>query len=314
MAWPVRRSLWGQFLVQAKADYAAIARAIAAFEPLVMVCNPGDEQEVRNFCGEAVDIVPIPIDDSWMRDSGPVFVRDSSGRLAMVHFRFNSWGEKYLPYDQDAQLPARLASHLGIPRFEAPFVLEGGSIFVDGEGTLLTTEQCLLNPNRNPGMAKGEIEQGLKDYLGIREVVWLGDGGAGDSDTDGHVDGVAQYVGPAHVVLHVPADLSDPDYASGQDNLRRLNETRDAEGREFRVTVLDVGAPIKVCYVNFYLANGGVIVPTAGVPEDAIAIDKIAALFPEREVVGVPGTMLDYGGGGPHCITQQVPAAGSSAS
>src|SRR5215204_3707186 len=135
---------------EAERDYATVANAIAAFEPVVMVCDPEQQSEVRRRCGEGVEVLPLPIDDSWMRDNGPIFVRDASGRIALVHFGFNSWGEKYLPYDRDAQVPRLIAEHLGMRRYEAPFVLEGGSFFVDGEGTLITTEQCLLNPNRNP--------------------------------------------------------------------------------------------------------------------------------------------------------------------
>ncbi len=308
IAWPVRKELWGAAFSRAKGEYAAVARAIARFEPVIMVCHPGDEEEVRTQCGGSVLVVPIPIDDSWMRDSGPVFVRDAQGRVAAVRFRFNSWGEKYLPYDNDARVSARVAEFLDMRSFQAPFVLEGGAFFVDGEGTLLTTEQCLLNPNRNPNMTKVQIEQGLREYLGIEKVVWLEAGSAWDSDTDGHIDGVAHFMSPGHVLLHAPQDPDDKDHAGAQENLRRLMSARDASGRAFEVSIIDVGSPAKVPYANLYLANGGVIVPTAGVPEDQIALAQIQAAFPEREVVGVPGTMLDYGGGGPHCITQQIPA------
>jgi agmatine deiminase len=309
MEWPTltRADLWAQHFDQAKRDYATVATAIAAFEPVLMVCSPEQEAEARRSCGEGVEVLPIPIDDSWMRDNGPIFVTDGSGRAAAVHFRFNSWGERYHPYDKDAAVPAALASHFGIRRYEAPFVLEGGSFFVDGEGTLITTEQCLLNPNRNPTMSREQIEQGLREYLGVETIVWLGLGHSTDRDTDGHVDGIAQYVRPATVVLLVPEDPQDPDHERGHENLERLRRARDARDREFDVVPFHTGRPGIVPYLNFYLPNGGVVVPVAGRPEDEEALEQIAELFPARETVPVPGETLCYGGGGPHCITQQVP-------
>ena len=309
MEWPTvtRRDLWGDRSDEAKLDYAAVANAVAAFEPVVMVCDPDQQAEARRSCGDNVEILPLPIDDSWMRDNGPIFVRDRSGRIALVHFGFNSWGERFAPWDRDAEVPRHVASHLGMRRYEAPFVLEGGSFFVDGEGTLLTTEQCLLNPNRNPTMSREDIEQGLRDHLGIETIVWLGLGHSTDRDTDGHIDGIAIYVAPATVALLAPEDPSDPDHASGRDNLERLRNARDARGRSFEVVPFQTRPPGVVPYLNVYLANGGAIVPVAGRPEDEEALEQIGKLFPEREVVPVPGNCLTYGGGGPHCITQQQP-------
>jgi agmatine deiminase len=309
MGWPTvtRRDFWADRFEEAKRDYAAVATAIAAFEPVVMVCDPEQEAEVRGYCGEGVQILPVPIDDSWMRDNGPIFVRDGSGSIALVHFRFNSWGGKFHPYDRDADVPRHIASHLGMRRYEAPFVLEGGSFFVDGEGTLITTEQCLLNPNRNPTMAREQIEQGLREYLGVETIVWLGLGHSTDRDTDGHIDGIAPYVAPATVALLVPEDPEDPDHERGRDNLERLRRARDAKGRAFEVIPFQTRPPGVVPYLNLYLPNGGVVVPVAERPEDEQALEQIAKLFPDREVVPVPGNCLTYGGGGPHCITQQVP-------
>ncbi|HZD16911.1 MAG TPA: agmatine deiminase family protein, partial [Actinomycetota bacterium] len=283
------------------------AKAVAAFEPVVMVCDPEQEAEARRFCGEGIEVLPLSIDDSWMRDNGPIFVRDTSNRVALVHFRFNSWGNRYLPYDRDAEVPRHVAGHLGMRRYEAPFVLEGGSFFVDGEGTLITTEQCLLNPNRNPSMSRQQIEQGLRDYLGVETIVWLGRGHSSDRDTDGHIDGIAQYVAPAKVVLLTPDDPSDPDHASGRDNWERLRRARDARGRGFEVVPFQTTPSGRVPYLNVYLANGGVIVPVADRPEDEQTLEQLGKLFPDREVVPVPGNCLTYGGGGPHCITQQMP-------
>jgi agmatine deiminase len=309
MEWPTltRASLWGDRFEEAKRDYAAVADAVAAFESVIMVCDPRQEIEARRHCGQEVEMLPIPIDDSWMRDNGPIFIRDEGGRVALVHFRFNSWGEKYLPYDKDAEVPRHVGAHLGMRRFEAPFVLEGGSFFVDGEGTLITTEQCLLNPNRNPHLTREQIEQNLRDFLGVGSIVWLGRGHSTDRDTDGHIDGIAQYIAPAKLVLLAPNDPSDPDHASGQDNLERLSRARDARGREFEVVPFETEPPGRVPYLNFYLPNDGVVVPVAGRPEDEQAREQIAELFPDREVVSVPGECLVDGGGGPHCITQQLP-------
>jgi agmatine deiminase len=315
MAWPSREALWGGRLDDARHDYAAVARAVSDFEPVVMACNPGFAAEVRDLCGAGVEPLEVPINDSWARDSGPIFVKDSAGSVAAVKFGFNAWGDRWHPYDDDARLPGRVASHLGVRLFEAPLVLEGGSIFVDGEGTLLTTEQCLLNPNRNPQLSKEQIEGLLKDYLGVRTVVWLPFGHSldvGPAATDGHIDGIAQFVAPGHVVLEVPSSPEATEFAYGHKNLAALEAARDAEGRVFTISRLDpVPDPdASVAYANFYVANGAVIVPTEGTPGDAAALHFLAGLYPGREVVGVPGEVLAFGGGGPHCITQQIPASG----
>jgi agmatine deiminase len=309
MQWPTltRQVLWGERFEEAKRDYAAVAAAVASFEPVVMICAFEQRDEARRYLAEGIEILPLPIDDSWVRDNGPIFVRDRAGRVAIVHFRFNSWGERYRPYDKDADVPKLLASHLGMRRYEATFVLEGGSFFVDGQGTLITTEQCLLNANRNPAMTRAEIEQGLRDYLGVDTIVWLGMGHSTDRDTDGHVDGIAQYVEPAKVVLLAPEDPSDPDHSSGQDNLQRLRRARDARGRLFEVVSFATKPPGRVPYLNVYLPNGGVVMPVAGRHEDEEARERIAKVFPDREILPVAGDCLCFGGGGPHCITQQLP-------
>jgi agmatine deiminase len=315
MAWPARTDFWSRHLDAAKDDYAAVARAVGAFEPVTMVCPPGHAAEVRDRCGSGIAPLELPIDDSWMRDNGPIFVTNDRGAVAMVHFRFNSWGEKYLPYDKDARLPELLAGALGVRRYEAPLVLEGGSFFVDGEGTLLTTEQCLLHPNRNPDLTRTQIEQHLRDFLGVESFLWLPTGMAEDRDTDGHIDGVAQIVRPGTVMLLRPKDPADPDTPLGNANAERLAECRDARGRSLEVWEVPVTGsvdvegygPVAIPYLNFYLVNGGVIVPTGGVPQDEEATALIGAAFPNREVVGVPGAILSFGGGGPHCITQQIP-------
>jgi len=316
MSWPTTRSLWDGHLDAARDEWAATARAIAAFEPLVMVCAPGQATDVQRRCGDGVEPLEMPIDDCWLRDNGPIFVRNERGEVALVHFGFNSWGEKYLPYDADARLPELLASHFGVRRYRAPFVLEGGSFFVDGEGTLLTTEQCLLHPNRNPSMSREEIEEGLRAFLGVDVVIWLPHGLVEDRDTDGHIDGLAQYIRPGVVMLAVASGPDDPNADRFDEDRTALANTRDAAGRALGVLdgpvnswadVEGVG-PVVIPYMNHYLANGAVIVPVGGGPQDEPALDLLGKAYPDREVVGVPGALISFGGGGPHCITQQVPS------
>lgn len=318
IAWPTRtRAYWGEYYGLAQQTYAAVAQAVARFEPVTIIARPGEGTEARGACGtDGIDVVELPLDDSWIRDSGPIFLRRPDGARAAADFAFNSWGERYLPYGDDARLGERLAGHLGVPRFATPMVLEGGSITVDGEGTLITTESCLLHPSRNPNLTKDQIEQELKDFLGVDKVIWLASGlGPGeDPDTDGHVDGVAAFIGPARVMLHMVRDQRHPDFANLQENRRRL-DTTDARGRPLEIVELDLrAAPVRVdcrniieTYVNLYQANGAVIVPTAGNADDLRALDLLGEIFAGREVVGVPTPVLGYGGGGIHCITQQVP-------
>ncbi len=310
MSWPARRELWGGHLDDAKRDYAAVARAVAAFEPVTMVCPPGSSADVRNRCGASVTPLEAPLDDSWMRDNGPTFVRNDAGEVAIVGFAFNAWGERWHPYDSDAMVPERLADHFGVPLFRAPMVLEGGSFFVDGEGTVLTTEQCLLNPNRNPSMSREQIEQGLRDYLGASTVIWLPLGQSldvGPEGTDGHIDGIAQYVAPGRIVLEAPSSPDASEFENGRRNLAALKGAVDATGREVDIAILDAGPGESKAYCNYYIANGGVVVPVSGSSSDAAALEFIAGLHPDREVVGVPGEVIARGGGGPHCITQQIP-------
>jgi agmatine deiminase len=311
MAWPSRVELWGDRLDDAKRDYAAVSAAIACFEPVLMLCNVGLSAEVQDRCGAGITPIEIPVNDSWTRDSGPTFVRNDAGEFAIVGFVFNAWGNRWHPHDDDARLAERLAERFELPFFKAPFVLEGGSFFVDGEGTLITTEQCLLDPNRNPQMSRADIEQGLKDYLGATTVIWLPFGHSldtGPAGTDGHIDGVLQYAATGRVMLEVVSDPSSPEFVRGRANLERLNSSPDAAGRAIDVAILDPGPAPAVSYANHYLANRAVVVPVGGTEADEPALDMLRALHPDREIVGVPGETIAFGGGGPHCITQQIPA------
>jgi len=320
MAWPTRRELWGSQFEPAKRNYAEFARAIVRFEPVLMVANPGDGRQAAGMCGAGVDVIELPIDDSWLRDNGPVFVTGPHGQIAAVDFQFNAWGDKYHPYDKDQAVTTLLCEQLGVERYEAPFVLEGGSITVDGEGTMLTTESCLLHPNRNPSMSREDIERGLRDYLGVEEVVWIPWGRSeADTSTDGHIDGVASFAAPGVLLLQMADDPSDRNYAHFEENRRRLKGQRDARGRlletrELRtISYVEVGGRSLVLpHMNFYLANGAVIAPVAEQPTDAAVLEFLGAAFPDREVVGVPGAVVDYGGGNVHCITQQQPRAATS--
>jgi agmatine deiminase len=237
-----------------------------------------------------------------------MFVTAPGGARAGVHFGFNSWGEKFTPYDRDAAIGGRLVDRLGERRYDAPFVLEGGSICVDGEGTLITTEECLLHPSRNPGLSREEIEQGLRDFLGVENVVWLAQGLVEDRDTDGHVDLIAAFTKPGEVLLQ-----SQPPGAPNADRMAENRARLQASG----LAVVDFpplaytevgGEVIAASYLNFYLCNGAVVVPVAGDNADEEALQRVAAAYPGREVVGVPGEVIAAGGGGPHCITQQLPA------
>ena len=311
MQWPSRRELWRDRFEQALDDYAAVARAIAAFERVVMVCNPGESQRVRDLCGVGVTPLEIPINDSWARDSGPVFVRNAEGSVAAVSFGFNAWGNRWHPHDDDARLGATVARRLGLELFEAPFVLEGGSILVDGEGTVITTEQCLLDPNRNPTWSRQDLEQGLRHYLGVDTVVWLPFGHSldvGPAGTDGHADGVAAYASPGRVLLEAPTDPESRDTERAAANLKVLRSTPDSRGRTLDVVCVDPGPDTGVSLANHYLANGAVIVPVDGDPDLAAAtVAALTEVHADRVVVGVPGETLAFGGGGPHCITQQIP-------
>jgi agmatine deiminase len=311
MGWPCRTELWGQTLLQARKDYAAVANAIADFEPVTMIANPGGEaDQVRAACAGAVEVVELGLDDSWLRDCGPIYTIGDDGSRVAVHFGFNAWGEKFPPWDQDAAVGARIAEYLGDSVREAELVLEGGSILTDGQGTLLTTEQCLLNPNRNPSLDRGAIEDALREHLGVERFVWLCDGLVEDRDTDGHVDLIAAFTQPGRVLLQ-GVDAGNPNDERLAENAARLRAAGiDVVSLDLLPYAVVAGETVAASYMNFYICNGAVIVPVAGVDPDMDeqALAEIAAQYPGREAVPVPGTVIAYGGGGPHCITQQVPA------
>jgi len=314
MAWPTVAmaaiGLWGDAgLEGARSVYAEIARTIVRYEPATMIAAPADAESAAQSCGADVEVVALPLDDSWIRDTGPIVVVGEGTRHAL-HFRFNAWGEKWSPWDADAAVGATIAARLGLAVHEVPMVLEGGSIAVDGAGLLVTTERCLLNKNRNPRMGRDEIEETLRRCLGVVRIVWLADAIAEDDGTDGHVDNVVTFSAPGRVLLQGCDDVSNPNFEIAQDNRRRL----EAAGIEVvNIPVLPYGRVatsrlLPVPFVNLYALNDAVLVPTSGSVADNAMLDVIASEYPDRDVVAVPGTILAHGGGGVHCITQQIPA------
>lgn len=308
MAWPARDELWGAEMAAAKEEHAATVAAIAAREPVLLVADVGDAQEAAAACPVA-EVLELPIDDSWLRDSGPIYVLDEDGGRVGLDFAFNAWGGKFPPWDQDARVSERVLARLGHPQRPVDMVLEGGAIAVDGEGTLVTTERCLLHPNRNPGWSRKGIEGVLRAELGVERIVWLPDGLAEDRDTDGHVDMACAFTAPGRVLLQTVDDPGNPNHAISAESRRRLV----AAGIEVDELPLlpyteHAGERVPASYMNFYVANGAVVVPVFGRPEDDEALARIAACLPGREVVAVPGETIAKGGGGVHCITQQVPA------
>jgi agmatine deiminase len=281
------------------------------------------EQWVRSLLAahrtpvERVEFHHFPAYEPWCRDHGPIFlVRDDNGRheRAIVDWGYNAWGGKYPPYDLDDVVPQHVAELRGLPLFKPGIILEGGSIDVNGRGTLLTTEACLLNPNRNPSLTKEQIEQYLRDYLGVIQILWLGEGIVGD-DTDGHIDDLARFTDPHTIVTIIEEDPADANYGLLQDNYHRLQTFRDRNGKPFRIVTLPMPRPIQylgqrlpASYANFYIANQIVLVPTYQDANDANALDTLQQLFPDRRVVGVDSSELIWGLGSFHCITQQEPA------
>jgi agmatine deiminase len=280
-----------------------------------MIVRPSDAAEPKLAGAGKFEILELQIDDSWARDSGPTFVTGMDGRAA-VSWQFNAWGNKYHPYGDDASLAARLAHRLDMKLYLAPMVCEGGAIHVDGEGTLLACEQTLLNVNRNPELSQQEVEEILALYTGVRKIVWLGEGFS-DDETDGHVDNIACFAAPGRVLVGVPSSKSHPDAKPVQEVIRRLKEAHDAHGRRFEI--IEIAQPRKLgrdirgrthqaSYINFYLCNGGVVMPGFDDPNDEQARETLAQVFPGRDILQVEAIDIVEGGGGIHCITQQEPA------
>jgi agmatine deiminase len=338
LVWPERADNWRLSAEPAQATFVAVAEAVARSEPVTMLVSADQLERARAACSDPIRIVPMATDDAWARDTGPTFVVNrSSGERRGVDWIFNAWGGLsgglYAPWDNDDLVASLVCELEGAPRYRAPFVLEGGSIHVDGEGTCLTTEECLLNPNRNPDRSKAEIEGLLQAYLGIEKVIWVPRGVYGD-ETDGHVDNLACFSRPGRVLLTWLETADDPQSEISREARRVLESATDARGRALDVGLLPSPGPLFMSadeaagiesnpsavpraagdrlagsYVNFFIANASVVHPLLDPRHDEMVGDFLRREFPGRRIEGVPGREILLGGGNIHCITQQVPTA-----
>ncbi len=320
MAWPHRAAIWGDALPDTQAAYAEVARTIAAFEPVTMIAAPEAAEAAAALCGPTVQITALEIDDSWTRDTGPAFLKAEDGSRAATAWKFNAWGGKFEHFDQDAKLAERMCAKLGLPLYRSPLTLEGGAINVDGEGTILTTESCVLSSNRNPGLTKREAERELCHALGGSKVIWLpGELDPGDV-TDGHVDGLACFARPGVILLECRTDPAAPRAKVLEENRLALRGVQDARGRPIEIVEMEdaweaepEGESFCISYINFYIANGGIAMPRYGTPGDSRARAIVEKAFPGRKIAQIDIRKVAIGGGGIHCITQQQPAATHSA-
>ena len=326
LSWPKDPETWPERVPQAETIFLQMMAALAPNETVNLLVNDAAiEESVRARCAfpgaENIRFHLIETVDSWVRDYGPNFLINDKGELAYNDWIFNAWGNKYEELKDDDSIPARLEDYLKMPRFEPGIVMEGGSIDVNGDGCVLTTEQCLLNTNRNPHLSQPEIEKYLNDYLGVQKVLWLGEGIVGD-DTDGHIDDIARFVESNVIVCAVEEDPEDANYELLQDNLRRLQKMTDARGRPFEIVTLPMPGVVggsstdsrnldrlPASYANFYIANGIVLAPIFDHANDQRALDTLQCVFPDRRVVGINCEPLVWGMGTIHCVTQQQPKA-----
>jgi agmatine deiminase len=321
LGWPCNRDTWPELIrARVESGFRKYAEALASEEDVNFCAgSPGVRARIEAVLDgadnrERMHLHEIAIDDSWLRDSGPIFVRDrSTGKLAVTDWDFDKWGGKYPPWDKDNLVPTKVASLRGMDRWVPGMTLEGGSIDVDGEGTLLTTEQCLLNENRNPWLDRTGIELRLNRFLGARKVLWLGRGVDGD-DTDGHVDDLARFLAPGIVCAAVENDVNDENHAPLADNFRRLRTMRDAAGRKLEVVPLPMPKPVvqlglrtPASYCNFLFTKTGIVMPAFGDPLDELAIKRLEAAT-GRKVTPVDCREIIYGQGSLHCLSQQEPA------
>jgi agmatine deiminase len=335
LLWPERPDNWREAARPAQLAFAQVAATIARFEPVTVGVSTAHYGAARVLLPDSVRLVEMAHDDAWMRDVGPTCVVDRRGTVRGVDWRFNAWGGLqgglYFPWDQDEQVAHKVLEIERLARYRAPLVMEGGALHVDGEGTALVTEECLLNANRNPQLGQAGIESRLREYLGVRQVIWLGKGVVND-ETGGHIDNLACFVRPGVVCLTWPADRRDPQYPISLDASERLQDARDARGRRLKVVRLPSPPPLAMSareaagvlrhkgthprvagerlaasYVNFYTANGGIVMPLLDARTDRRAAAGLKRLFPRRRVVGVPAREILLGGGNIHCITQQIP-------
>ena len=338
MLWPERADNWREAAWPARQAFVRVAVAILQFEPVSVGVSGKHFEDARALLPEQVRVIEMSHDDCWMRDVGPTFVVNSRGVLRGVDWQFNAWGGLedglYFPWDQDDLVARKVLEIEMRDRYRASIVNEGGAIHTDGAGTALVTEQCLLNRNRNPQLTRNEIEARLCDFLGVSRIIWLGKGVIND-ETDGHIDNLACFAAPGEVVLTWTDNRRDPQHAVSLDAWERLNDARDARGQRLKVHKLPAPRPLlrtrkeaagiiaragtqsrragerlAASYVNFYMANGGIVMPLLDVRTDRAVASRLKRLFPKRRITGVPAREILLGGGNIHCITQQVPASG----
>jgi agmatine deiminase len=322
LAWPNNRETWPTMLENVREIWIQMVCALAPHEQVYLLVNDqAAEMEVAARLRSArapmenVTLLKIPTVDVWMRDYGPSFLtRPSSDQpIAFNDWIFNGWGGKYKSYEEDERVAREIAGLLGVPVFEQPIVLEGGSIEVNGAGTCLTTEQCLLNKNRNPHLSRAEIDEYLKNSLGVRQILWLGEGIAGD-DTDGHIDDITRFVDPTTVVCIIESNPRDENYRCLQENFERLQSARDQDDKKLSIVTLPCpdavyfdGARLPASYANFYIANEVVLVPVFDDANDRRALSVLEDLFPRREIISLRCNDVIAGLGAIHCVTQQQP-------
>ena len=315
MIWPHREDLYEARLAPMQREYIEIVAAISQFEPVTVVAHPDHAEAARVRLGNLASVIAMPVDDFWTRDCGPSFVVGPSGEIAGVNWHFNAWGGKHAPWDEDNKLAGRILKRENATIRNSWLSCEGGSFALDGEGTLIITETSILNPNRNPGVNKALAEAELKAMLGVEKVVWL-PGDPMDKETDGHIDGMCAFVKPGVVLFESNPNQSDPHSRILNENLACLRNQTDARGRSFTVLPLEEAIDVTMTsdifcrsYINFYIANGGVIVPGYGIASDAKAMATIQAAYPDRKVVMVQVNAIAAGGGAIHCITQEQPVS-----
>lgn len=317
MAFGPTAGIWGAGLLPVvQADLGRVAARIADFEPVTMLVRPHQKALARKYSSAKVELLEAPHDDLWMRDTGPVFVKDTAGKLAGIDFNFNGWGEKQT-HAQDAKVAGLVCKAAGVPRVQSELIMEGGGIEVDGHGTALLTESCILINNRNPGLTKKEAEDVLRHELGIKKFIWL-PGVKGRDITDGHIDFYARFAGPGVVCAGLETDGNSPEYALTRRHLSILKAATDAQGRKLKIVTFDSPYDLRWRgpyddfangYINFYVGNGFVLATDFGdARTDGAAKEKYTSLFPGREIIMVPTDGIAAGGGGIHCATQQQPA------
>ncbi|HEX3727082.1 MAG TPA: agmatine deiminase family protein [Pirellulales bacterium] len=318
LAWPRKPETWPGKFEPIPAVWQSLVRTLAEFEPVHILAGGREVlSEARSLVGYMANVVlhDIETNDVWARDHGPMFLTGSPALPpALIDWEYNAWGGKYPPFDLDNAVPARVADLTARRRFVPGIILEGGAVDGNGAGTILTTDSCLLNPNRNPQLSRTDVERYLTDFCSAKKILWLSGGIVGD-DTDGHIDELARFVDETTVVAALEEDPRDENYEPLQENFRRLQGMSDAAGRPLRVVAVPMPRPLyhesnrlPACYLNFYIANGVVIVPQFGDPADRVAIETLARLFPGRQMRGLDAVDLVWGLGAFHCITQQQPA------